>query len=96
MLQGNIQPGQESFVTSLMKSFSNGTEMEIQRVATIVKDFEPCCDTIVTDFETTLQLMTHHHFVDSHPDIIQLKTDDSEDTAEVILILVIFLISFLT
>ena len=95
MLQGNIQPEQESFVTSLMKSLSNGTEMEIKRMSTIDKDFDLCCNTIMTDFETTLHLMSLHHLVDSHPEIIQLKTDDSEDTAEVILILVIFLISFL-
>ena len=50
----------------------------------------------MTDLETILHLMSDQNFVDSHPDIIQLKTSQlDKDTSEIIIILVIFLISFL-
>ena len=78
----------------MMKSFSNVTEVEIKRMSAIDQNFDPC-QVMMTDLETILRLMSDQDFVDSHPEIIQLRTSQLDtDTSEVIIILVIFLISF--
>ena len=78
----------------MMKSFSNFTELEIKRVSAFDQDFDPC-QAMMTDLETILHLMSEQDFVDRHPEIIQLKTSQLDtDSSEFLIILVIFLISF--
>ena len=95
ILQGNVQTEHVTNVASLMKSFSNDTELEIRRVSAFDQDFAPC-QAMMTDLETILSLMSDQDFVDRHHEIIQLKTSQLDtDTAEMIIFLVIFLVSFL-
>ena len=73
ILQGNIQTKHVTNVASMMKSFSNFTELEIKRVSAFDQDFDPC-QAMMTDLETILSLMSDQDFVDRHHEIIQLKT----------------------